>query len=157
MKGLLSLCNVPLLKNITLFISKLVDFFLNYVFLVLVEILLSLIVRVPIHCIFDFLYCSNCNRMFILSCFFLWPHVAHFHMSECTNKILLLMSIRITDYDKPLITEDMLLTWQLLDTYTSYYFISIVFQMCKKIKIICLILYPKCNTAYHFNCINACL
>ena len=49
MNGLLSLCNVPLLKNISLFISKLVDFFLNYVFLVLVEIFLSLIVSVPIY------------------------------------------------------------------------------------------------------------
>jgi len=47
MKGLLSLCNVPLLKKISLFISKLVDFFLNYVFLV--EIVLSLIVSVPIY------------------------------------------------------------------------------------------------------------
>ena len=50
MKGLLSLCNVPLLKNISLFISKLMlFFFLNYVFLVLIEIVLSLIASVPIY------------------------------------------------------------------------------------------------------------
>ena len=36
----------------------------------------------------------NCNHVFILTCFFfifvhvIWPHVAHFHVSECTNKIL---------------------------------------------------------------------
>ena len=47
MNGLLSLCNVPLFKNISLFISKLVFFFLNYVFLVLIEIVLSLIASVP--------------------------------------------------------------------------------------------------------------
>jgi hypothetical protein len=49
MKGLLSFCNVPLLKNISLFISKLVFFFLNYVFLVLIEIVLSLIASVQIY------------------------------------------------------------------------------------------------------------
>ena len=93
-----------------------------------------------IYCIIDFLYCSNCNPMFILSCFFhictccTWPHVAHFHVSECTNTILLLTSGRITECDKPLITDDdMFLTRQLLDSYTSHNFISIVFQMCKKI------------------------
>jgi hypothetical protein len=48
-KGLLSLCNVPLFKNISLFIIKLVFFFLNYVFLVLIEIVLSLIASVPIY------------------------------------------------------------------------------------------------------------
>ena len=112
-----------------------------------------------IYCIIDFLYCSNWNPMFILSCFFIfvhviWPHVAHFHVSECTNKILLLTSGRITECDKPLITDDdMFLTRQLLDSYTNYNFISIVFQMCKKIKIMYLILFPKCNIAYHFNCL----
>ena len=35
MKGLLLLCNIPLLKNLSLSISKLVDFSLNYAFLFL--------------------------------------------------------------------------------------------------------------------------
>ena len=108
MKGLLSLCKVPLLKNIFV-----VNRQCTY-----------------IYCIIDFLYCSNCNPLFILSCFF---HICNitscctFSCVRVTNKILLLTSGRIT----VITDDDMFLTWQLLDSYTSYNLISIVFQMCK--------------------------
>ena len=98
---------------------------------------LSLIVSVPIYivllifCIVPIVIpCSFCH-VFFISVHVIWPHVAHFHVSECTNKILLLTSGRITECDKPLITDDDMF---LLDSYTSYNFISIVFQMCKKNK-----------------------
>jgi hypothetical protein len=91
---------------------------------------LTLIVSVPIYFIIDFLYCSNCNPLFILSCFF---HICNitscctFSCVRVTNKILLLTSGRIT----VITDDDMFLTRQLLDSYTSYNLISIVFQMCK--------------------------
>jgi hypothetical protein len=80
MKGLLSLCNVPLQKNISLFISKLVGFFSKLCFSCshrnrfVINRQCNNIYWISIS-----VFC-HCNPMFILSCFF---HICTCNITSC--------------------------------------------------------------------------